>query len=198
MSRKPLTIAAVVVICFVIISGLIAGAAHLFSERPFLAPQPPPVTFQFLDQNQAFDFPLKAQKLNLFYFGYTNCPDVCPLTLTYLGQAMRNLSESEQKQIQVIFISVDYEHDTPETAAKFAASFFPSFKGFTGTREQIDGLIKQFHGSYVIEKNEKSYLGYSITHSDRVFFVNEKGTVLNSLSHVQSIDPLLHEIKEHL
>lgn len=198
MPRKIAIVVASILVCFVIISGLIGLAAYTFSERPFMAPQQPPVSFQLLDRDQPFDFPAKAQKLNLFYFGYTNCPDVCPLTLTYLGQAIRSLPESSQQNIQVIFVSVDHEHDTPETAAKFARTFFPSFKGFTGTKEQIDTLIKQFHGAYVIEKNEKSYLGYSISHSDRTFFVDQKGNILTSLSHVQSVEPLLQTIKENL
>ncbi|MFN8945596.1 MAG: SCO family protein, partial [Pseudobdellovibrionaceae bacterium] len=136
--------------------------------------------------------------LNLFYFGYTNCPDVCPLTLTYLTQAVKNLSAKDQDKIQVFFISVDYDKDTAASTANYAKAFHPLFHGFTGSKEQIDALIKQFHGSYVIEKNEKSYLGYSITHTDRVFFVNDKGKILNSIANVKSVESLANEIHEHL
>ncbi len=198
MPRKPLQTVALVLAFFVIISGLIGAGAYLFSEGQLMAPQMPPVTFEFQDQDKTFQFPAQAAKLNLFYFGYTNCPDVCPLTLTYLGQTLRSLPESTQQKIQVIFVSVDHEHDTPEIAARFASSFFPNFKGFTGSKEQIDSLIRKFHGSYVIEKNEKSYLGYSIVHSDRVFFVNKSGEVITSLSHVQSVQTIQQAIEEHL
>lgn len=198
MKSKPPSFVIYLTVLFVILTGCLLTAAYLFSKGLFLSHGQPKVTFQMPYQGQSLDFPQTAAPLNIFYFGYTSCPDVCPLTLTYLSQAIKTLSAADQQKIQVIFVSVDYAHDTPEKADQYAKSFLPQFKGLTGSQEQIDALINQFHGSYVIEKNEKSYLGYSISHTDRLFFVNQKGEILQSLLHAQSIQTITPILKESL
>lgn len=198
MSSKWVRFGFVGLFIYVFISGLFLSYTYFYSQGPSASSASEPITFQLKDETEVFEFPAKAKELNLFYFGYTNCPDVCPLTLTYLTQAVKNLTIEDQANIQVFFISVDYDNDTAASVEKYAKAFNPLFHGFTGSKEQIDALIKQFHGSYIIEKNEKSYLGYSITHTDRVFFVNDDGKILHSVANVQSVESVAKEIHNHL
>ena len=75
-------------------------------------------------------------KLTVMYFGYTYCPDVCPTTLAELAQAMRKLGKKAD-QVQVIMVTVDPDRDTPEHLAEYLAYFSPTFRGLSGTPEQI-------------------------------------------------------------
>ncbi|MBX3022949.1 MAG: SCO family protein [Bdellovibrionales bacterium] len=139
-----------------------------------------------------------AKELNILYFGYTKCPDVCPLTLSHAGQAFHGLTEDEAKRVHLLFLSVDRDNDVPEDVANYAAHFFPSFLGLSGTREQIDKTIAMYHASYIIEKDEKSHLGYSIAHTDRLFFLNNNGVVQATISNPRSSEEIIKTIKEHL
>lgn len=143
-------------------------------------------------------FSQNAKKLNLVYVGYSKCPDVCPMSLSYAAQAFRKLSAEDLEKVQFIFISVDVEHDTPEDVALYAKQFFPQFVGLTGTRASIDQTITAIGASYMIEQDTKSYLGYSIAHSDRIFFLNKKGFVIDTLPGLRSDEPLIQKVKENL
>jgi len=139
-----------------------------------------------------------AKKLNLVYVGYAKCPDVCPMSLSYASQAFRKLSAEDLEKVQFIFISVDVEHDTATAVADYAAAFFPQFVGLTGKKEQIDQTVSSIGASYMVEKDAKSYLGYSIAHSDRIFFLNKKGSVVDTLPGLRSDQDLLEKLKELL
>lgn len=154
--------------------------------------------FSLTYKNQPWKFSDSPKKLNLLYFGYAKCPDVCPLTLSNAGQAFKGLTEKELSQIRLTFLSVDQGHDDPMAVAEYATNFFPSFIGLSGSREQIDSTIKLFPASYMIEENAKSYLGYSISHTDRIFFLDDDGIVVDSISSPRESELILNKIRENL
>lgn len=146
-----------------------------------------------------WNFSSAPKKLNLLYFGYTKCPDVCPMSLSYAGGAFRMLNAEDLKKIRFIFLSVDQAHDKPAEVADYATNFFPTFIGLSGSKEQIDKAIGLFPASYILEKDPKSYLGYSISHTDRIFFLNSKGFVVDSISGSKDgADAIYKKIKENL
>lgn len=138
------------------------------------------------------------KKVNLLYFGYTKCPDVCPMALSFTAQAFKDLSDKGKQNVRVIFVSVDVAHDTPANVATYAQQFDPAFIGLSGTKENIDAVVNKFAASYIEETNEKSYLGYSISHTDRIYFLNKKGIVLDTLPNPRSAESIVAKIKEHL
>jgi protein SCO1/2 len=84
----------------------------------------------------------------LVFFGYTNCPDVCPLTMARLGSMYRALGEPEN--LRVVMVTVDPERDTPDVIDAYARRFHPDFEGLGGTAELVEAAAKQFyvgHGS---------------------------------------------------
>jgi len=118
-------------------------------------------------------------KPTLIYFGYTHCPDVCPLTMSNLGIAKRSLPKAEQSKLQVVFITTDPERDTPAALGKWLpAAGDPSFIGLTGKFSTIqaaarqigigvdppvkekDGSIVSTHGAEVIAFSPKTNGGY--------------------------------------
>ena len=149
-------------------------------------------------RGQPWTFSTEAKTLNLIYFGYAKCPDVCPMTLSFAGAAFKKLPTEDLKKVRFIFVSVDQAHDTPEAVADYVLNFFPTFLGFSGTQEQIDQAIKLFPASYMVEENPKSYLGYSIIHTDKIFFLNKKGKVIDEIASPRDDESILKKIKENL
>jgi len=154
--------------------------------------------FQLNFRGQQWIFDQNKKQINLLYVGYAKCPDVCPMSLSYSAQAFLKLTSEELNLVQLIFVSVDHENDTAENVADYAAQFFPRFIGLTGTKQQIDFTVNLFGASYILEKNPKSYIGYSIAHTDRIFILNNKGILIDSISSPRSADEIYNKIKENL
>ena len=112
-------------------------------------------------------------KILAVFFGYTSCPDVCPLTLSRLTDTFRLLQE-EGDRIQVLFISVDPARDTPEQMARYLANFHPSFLGLTGTEEEIRGVADGF-GAYFSANGSGEH--YTVDHTARTFVVDTEGRI---------------------
>lgn len=154
--------------------------------------------FSLIHEGNMWTFSEHAKPLNLLYVGYAKCPDVCPMALSFSAQALKMLTSKEISQVQLIFISVDAKNDTAESVSTYAKQFNPEFIGLTGTQEAIDLAIKPFGATYMVEENPKSYLGYSIAHTDRIFILNKKGIVVDSIPSPRSAEEIVQKIKENL
>src|SRR5690606_13969862 len=86
-------------------------------------------------------------KVLVAFFGFTQCPDVCPTSMSQLAHAMQ-LLEDDADQVQVLMITVDPERDTPEVLSSYVKAFDPSFIGLTGTPEQLAATAKSFRTFY--------------------------------------------------
>lgn len=120
------------------------------------------------------------------------------MALSLTSQAFASLSEDQKKNVRLIFMSVDVEHDTPANVAAYAKNFDATFIGLSGTKENIDTAVKLFAASYIEEKDPNSYLGYSISHTDRIYFLDKHGIVLDTLPNPRSADSIVQKIKENL
>ena len=112
-------------------------------------------------------------KVVVLFFGYTSCPDVCPLTLSYLRRTMSNLGDQAQG-VQVIFVSVDGMRDTPEKLAIYTANFNPDFIGLTGTQAQIDQVTKDFRIFYQMNPPDSDGF-YSVDHTASIIVLDQQG-----------------------
>ncbi|MCE7989119.1 MAG: SCO family protein [Caldilinea sp. CFX5] len=110
-------------------------------------------------------------KYLLLYFGYTYCPDACPLTLANLADMMKRLGPAAD-QVQVILVSLDPERDTVEQLASYLPHFHPTFLGMTGAREEILKVATQF-GIFYEKRGETA--GYTIDHTSTVIVVDPEG-----------------------
>lgn len=113
-------------------------------------------------------------KFVLFYFGYTYCPDACPLTLTDLTDMMRFLGPMAE-DVQVIFVSLDPERDTVAQLASYLPHFHPNFLGMTGSTEEVLQAATQF-GIFYAKRGEDA--GYTIDHTSTVVVVDPEGRPL--------------------
>jgi protein SCO1/2 len=116
--------------------------------------------------------------ITLVAFGYTFCPDVCPMTLAQVKQALAGLEAAERERVQVIFISVDPERDTPEVLAHYMAAFDPAFIGLTGQVAQLEAVMKPFGAVAEKETVSDSAAGYLVSHTARLYLIDSRQQLL--------------------
>jgi protein SCO1 len=140
-----------------------------------LVPPPPPMDFM-LKAADGSEFRLSQQrgKVVLLSFGYTFCPDVCPTTLAELSQVRTRLGEAA-KRVQVAFITLDPERDTPERLGIYTKAFDPTFIALTGSAEHL-AQVQNMYG-VIAEKEVVSgtSAGYLIAHSAYTYVIDPEG-----------------------
>jgi protein SCO1/2 len=130
---------------------------------------------QFVDQDQRpFDLARLTGHWTFMFFGFTNCPDVCPTTLAMLAQVNKQLADLPQaEQPQVVFVSVDPGRDTPERIGSYVKFFSPRFTGVTAPSAQIQAFTTAMGVPVAITKSADG--SYSVDHSGAVFVINPQG-----------------------
>lgn len=163
-----------------------AGAHMGVATATVLSPPRPLPPLALVDQNnQPFDVARLRGRWSLVFFGFTSCPDVCPVTMTALAETSKQLATlPEQLRPQVVMISVDPERDTPERLAGYLQSFDPSFVGATGTKAAIDEVALRM--GVAAAKRPIDGGSYSVDHTTSVFLVDPDGALraLFSAPHV--------------
>jgi len=117
----------------------------------------------------------------LLFFGYTSCPDVCPVTMSKIAQAHRLLEEVDEEPL-TLFVTVDIARDTPEALAEYLGYFGLESIGLTGSREQIDAVVAQYGAAYEIE-DSGSAMGPLVAHSTYLYLIGRNGNVRALLRH---------------
>ncbi|MFT4560985.1 MAG: protein SCO1/2 [Gammaproteobacteria bacterium] len=172
-----------------LVSGLVVAAAFaagiLFSiirqnEIPsvdipgLLSPNPPFISPFKLRTSTGSEFTEAnfAHRWTLIFFGFTNCPDICPTTMSTLRQLYQQWgSDSDLKQdLQIVFVSVDPERDNDETLTNYVSYFDPSFVGVTGNEDELNSFAGQF-GALFMKVNSAGIPGYAMDHSASVLLV---------------------------
>ncbi|MES3035719.1 MAG: SCO family protein [Gemmatimonadota bacterium] len=122
-----------------------------------------------------FDLGAQRGKVVLVFFGYTHCPDVCPTTLLDWRKAAASLGE-QAGDARFVFVSLDPERDTPAIAQRYAARIQPGFVGLTGTRQQIDDLMREWKiAAYRDGIPGDTSSVYTVTHPSQVFVIDGEG-----------------------
>ncbi len=107
-------------------------------------------------------------KVVALYFGYTQCPDICPATLTNLADM---LARVKSRDVRVLFVSVDPDRDTPAVLRDYTGAFSPWVHGLRGTANQLAGLARRYRVAYSVKKGPP----YEVMHSNAVFFFGRDG-----------------------
>lgn len=130
-----------------------------------------------VDQDEkSFDNSRLRGRWTLVFFGFTNCPDICPTTLAMLKQIDAQLAAvPPQQHPQVILVSVDPQRDTPSQLKTYLATFNPAFLGVTGSTEQIDAITKAFSVPYAVYVSAEG--AHRVDHSGAIFLVNPDGAM---------------------
>ena len=139
---------------------------------------------------KSFQGPLTA-----IFFGFTNCPDICPMTLSNLNQVLEKLNDDENKKFAVYFISIDSEKDSPEIIKNYLDSFKNKIYGITGDPQKIFSLSKSW--GVLSEKIFTEDGGYLVNHSSSVLLL-KKGKYIDRISHHENLDNIFKVIKSYL
>lgn len=177
-----------------------------------LLPQPkplPPVMLRTAS-GDAFAREKFQQQWNLVFFGFTSCPDFCPMELQKLGKVLR-LAQAAGQRLRVVFVSVDPERDSDERLANYVSFFHPEVIGLRGDNPAIANFAQFFGASY----DRSAVIGskllrvpaggampvvagedYQVSHSSRVFVVDPQGQFLGSVASVESAEILWADLQK--
>ena len=154
----------------------------LVLKRPYafhgsvITPPLPVTNFSLVTANDE-EFRLSDQKgkIVLLFFGYTSCPDVCPITLATFKQVHERLGNDAQN-VKFVMITADPDRDTPEKAASYAARFNPKFIGLSGSLTDLEP-IWQALGVFVEKQDSDGAAGYLVSHTASVFVLDQSGSL---------------------
>ena len=153
-------------------------------------------TFSLKDVNnepiteKSFQGPLTA-----IFFGFTNCPDVCPMTLTNLDRVIDKLDTNEEKKLKIFFVSIDPERDSPQIIKDYLDSFKNKIYGITGDPQKVFLLSKSW--GVLSEKIFNEDGTYLINHSSSILLLSG-GKYIDRISHHETTDNIFKIIKNYL
>jgi protein SCO1/2 len=137
-------------------------------------------------------------KIVLLYFGYTNCPDVCPSTLMNIGAMLKSLGKRAD-DVRVLFVTVDPGRDTLSVMKDYAGSFAPQVDGLRGTPDQLATLAKRYRVSYSVTPAHDGK-PYDVTHGAAVYVFNRQGDIKLLFTGLSSPDtklaPMAADLKQ--
>jgi len=166
---------------------LVAALAAACARAPEREPRTDRPPVQLEDYDIGGDFTLTGPggqpwsleqargRVVLLFFGYTVCPDYCPMTLSKLAQVSEALGDASDRML-VVFVSLDPERDTPDRIAEYLSYFGIPAVGLTGTREEIDAVVARYGASYTIDEVD-SAMRYLVTHSTYLYLIDGRGRV---------------------
>ena len=138
----------------------------------------------------SFEGPLTA-----IFFGFTNCPDVCPMTLNNLDLAIKNLKQEKKDKFKVFFVSIDPERDSPQVIKNYLNSFENKIYGITGDPKKVFLMSKSW--GVLSEKIFTEDGNYLINHSSSIILLKD-GKYLNRISHHANYEDIFKSINKYL
>ena len=199
--------------------GILWANARINAELKFTALEllPQPVALHKVDLLNQQGQPVTSSNFNghwsLVYFGFTSCPDLCPMELQQMAKVYHQLNIREQQLVELVFVSVDPERDSPAKMLAYVSFFEPKFIGLSGTNRQLGSFAKNFALYY-----QRAYIAdgelmkvpagfdmpknapedYQVEHSSRIYLVNRQGEFMGSFAPPHNIDNILVDLRQLL
>ena len=183
------------------------AAAALYWRHPppvelatgtMLSPSRQVPDFSLIDsQGRAFGAANLRGSWSLMFFGYTNCPDFCPTTLSTLAALNKRLrSEKSAVVPQVIFVSVDAKRDTPQQLAQYVPYFDPEFIGLTAPQQStLEAVARSLGAVVVIQPAQPPGDSYVVDHSAQIFVFDPNGRLAAVLSGPFNVEALRGDLR---
>lgn len=133
----------------------------------------------------------------LVFYGFANCPDICPTTLSEVAAVMDGLGEASD-QVQPLFITIDPERDTPEELAEFIPNFHPEILGLSGTPDQIDRAAQILNIYHQRMEDSQAVDGYAMSHSSQLFLFDTEGQYVSSWNYGTPADEIISDLRGKL
>ena len=151
----------------------------------------PPLKLQGTD-GRPLDLARYQGKVVLLSFGFSNCGEVCPITLATLAAARKKLGD-QGAGVQVIYVTVDPERDTAAQMKKYLGAFDPTFVGGVGTRAEIDAAQRSYGISSTKITNPDG--SYTIGHSSSIYMIDRAGGLRAVMPYGHPVDDFVHDLK---
>ena len=171
------------------------GQPASFRGTSYGEPYPPAAPFELTRADgQPFRLADQRGKIVLLFFGYTACPDVCPTTMAEMKLVVDALGDKAES-VQVVFISVDPDRDTPQSMQKYVEHFNPSFIGLSGSIDELQPIWDAYGIFRAVNQTESSAMGYIVDHTARVTLVDADGNLRLSYGFQTPVEDIVHDIK---
>jgi len=134
-------------------------------------------------------------RIVLLNFGYTSCPDICPMVLTRLARISNKLTQQygiDSNRVQTIFVSVDPDRDNIERLSEYLTFFNPDFIGIRGSLSETNELAKSY--AVFFEKQADESLGYQVAHTDKIFLLDKRGRLRGLYDKSEPDEKLINDI----
>lgn len=135
-------------------------------------------------------------KVKMLYFGYTHCPDICPITLAHIAAVLRDLGPAAGN-VRVLFVSVDPHRDTPPVLKRYTKAFGPQFVGLTGSQEQLHDLAKLYRVAYSYGPKYPEG-NYVVNHGAAIYVFDRKGRVRLLTTRNDPTKAIVHDLEQLL
>lgn len=133
-------------------------------------------------------------KIVVLYFGFLNCPDVCPTSMMTIKSALKKLPQNIQEKTQVVLISVDPDRDDTAALAEFVGHYHPNFVGATAEVKTLDQITDQYAAYYTVNPSDNED-DYEVRHSSRYYLIDPDGRLVDAMRHSTTINELAAKIE---
>jgi protein SCO1 len=180
------------------VTGLLLSACHSDEPPPWqltnITGHMPDLSFKLTDDSgKAVTEADYRGHVALLYFGYTHCPDVCPLTLAHLHVVMQQLGTAAD-QVRILFVSVDPTRDTPAVLHGYVKAFDEHAVGLTGPAGDIEALSKRYRAAFTREPG-KSDGSYDVSHSSGIYVFDGEGKARVLATPADPQEKLVHDLQ---
>ena len=164
-----------------------------FRGTAYVEPYPNAADIDLTQSNgEQFNLNSNPDRVTLLFFGYTSCPDVCPTTLAELNITLSQIPRKADR-VDVVFVSVDPDRDTPEKAQQYVGRFNPNFIGLSGTEEELQ-LIWTSYGIFREVVDDGSAAGPIVNHTARVTLIDGNGDLRLSYAFDTPVEDIIHDL----
>lgn len=198
--RLVAIVAAVVVVGVVAARFLVGGLTpHLYAGTVLQQSQAaPPLDGLSFASGEPVDLAAFEGEVALVFFGYTNCPDVCPLTLSTVRRAMDQLDAQQRDRVQMMMVSVDPDRDEPQSLQQYVGFFDPGFRGVGGPKEAIDRAATLYGVYYELDRVDEDDQAYLVDHTASLMGIGPDGALRVIWSSEVTADALAADLEELL
>jgi protein SCO1/2 len=179
---------------FFLITLILSGCTSYAFKAATIEPPDQAYNFALTDQNEKeFTLSQVKGKVALVFFGYTNCPDVCPATLSDLQIVLKRLG-TNATNVAVLFVTVDPERDTPERLRRFVSLYDPATIALTGTSDELTAVYKAYGAGAQRRDTPESALVYMMDHTSTITVIDKQGQRRLLIGFGTPIDDIVSDI----
>lgn len=193
------------VVALVLIAGCAAAPSATLTPAPTVQPTPqwitkvePPMPMSDFTLTNQSGSPVHLTnlegKLTLLTFGYTHCPDVCPVNLAHFKQVKEGLG-TDSSQVNFVFVSVDARRDTPERLTEYLRMFDSSFIGLTGEEAAVRSVIEEYGGRFNVLDAMGLRKNYAVEHTVLTYLLDQQGRWVRTYAYNIQPDLIVGDIQ---